>query len=177
MNSHTASALLLAILITGCDADLSPKSTSSQRRAGIDPKLKELASLPVGLEVTHTPNPVRAQHGGRSGLKYTWLYKTTVRTTRSSVTINEFGAFFWDDGQWVFGNHMGKPFTSVDFADWYSCPNATVMVDQEVSDPSNWVGSDILRKTKAKWYFIGTDENGNRVKGEAVIEELAEIDE
>jgi hypothetical protein len=141
-----------------------------------DPRLKELAPLAVGLEVTHKPNPVRAHRGGRSGCKYTWLFETTVRSAAGAVTINEFGVFSWVDSKWVFANYTGKPFAREHFADWYSCPNATVTPGQEYSDPTNWGGNEVLQEGRMKWYFIGTDENGNRVKGEAVIEELAELD-
>jgi hypothetical protein len=32
-----------------------------------------------------------------------------------------------------------------------------------------------LQSSKAKWYFLGTTPDGRRVKGEAIVETLAEL--
>src|ERR1700687_3028395 len=93
----------------------------------IDPKIEELAGLPVGLKVTHTPNPVGAVRGGPSGERYSWVFKTSVRSLRGPVQIVEFGGFSRVFGKWVFGNFTGRPFTPEDFADWYACPGAVVL--------------------------------------------------
>src|SRR6266702_3458531 len=44
-------------------------------------KLDEVAKLPFGLKVVHTPDKVRAKHDGRSGRAFTWSYKTSVTAT------------------------------------------------------------------------------------------------
>jgi hypothetical protein len=137
-------------------------------------KLDELAQLPFGLKVVHSPDRVRAERGGRSGRAYTWSYKTSVTSTNGSVTMLEFGSFTWHGGRWVFANFTGKPFTATDFADWYSCPGAGLAEGREFSDGSNWSGGDVLRADKMKWYFIGITADGRKVKGEAVVETLPE---
>lgn len=137
--------------------------------------LDELKQLPFGLKVLHTPDKVRADHDGRSGRAFTWSYKTSVAATNGSVVIVEFGAFVWHKDKWVFSNFTGKPFTSNDFADWYSCTGAKLVEGQEFSDGSNWSGGDTLRASKMRWYFIGVTSDGHRVKGEAVIEILPEV--
>lgn len=140
------------------------------------PSLSELDTLPEGIRVTHSPNPVRAQEGGRSKRKYTWLYNTTVSAIDSPVVIEEFGGFEFRDGQWRFANITGKPYTPDQFAEWYSCPGALLERGNECSDPQNWTGYDQLHYTnKTLWYFIGRDVAGNRVKGQAMIELLGEI--
>jgi hypothetical protein len=139
-----------------------------------DPKEKELASIPVGIEITHSPNPVKAQLGGRSGHKYTWVYRTTVRSTTGPLKVQEFGAFSWVDGRWVFSTYTGKPFTSQDFADWYSCPNAVLESTKQYADPTNWSGATLLEHDKTRWYVIAVNDKGERFKGEAVVEQLAE---
>jgi len=102
--------------------------------------------------VEHSPNPVRAQLGGRSGYKYTWLYETTVRSTPGRVRVTEFGSFGWFDGKWVFANYTNKPFTSAEFSEWYACDNAEILPNTSYSDGKNWTGADELRDGRTKWY-------------------------
>ena len=90
-------------------------------------KLDELAKFPFGLKVVYTPDKVRAEPGGRSGRAFTWTYKTSVTSTNGSVVVKEFGSFAWHNDKWVFANFTGQPFTSEDFADWYSCPGAKLI--------------------------------------------------
>jgi hypothetical protein len=162
-----------SVLIAGCDRERKPITRSNA--AQIDPKEQELVSLPDGIKVIHGPNPVKAMKGGRSGRNYTWLYKTTVRSMAGVLTVREFGAFVWYEDHWVFSTMTKQPFTAEDLADWYSCPNARLVPGQEFSDPQNWSGDATLRGSKTKWYFIATDDNGQLVKGEAVLEELPQV--
>src|SRR5690349_8737918 len=85
-----------------------------------DAKYSSVMALADGLEVIHSPEKVFAEKGGASRHPYTWLYKTSVRSTRGDLTVVEFGAFRLLEGQWCFGTITGKPFTSKDFADWYA---------------------------------------------------------
>ena len=147
------------------------KSLFSNKNATLSKTiLKDLSSLPDEITVSHSPNPVKAQLGGDSGYKHTWQYTTTVAARSGQIVIEEFGSFTWRKGQWVFSNYTEKPFTAEDFSDWYNCPGATLTVGDRFSDHTNWSGNDILRTDKTKWYFIGRNETGTRVKGEAVIE-------
>lgn len=138
-------------------------------------KLKALSSLPTELKVTHTPNPVQAHRGELSGYQYTWVYATTIESLVGAVVIEEFGAFSWVGGQWYFTNFTTKPFTRNDFIEWYSCPRGMILPNYQYTDFQNWSGSAKLINKKTKWYFIGRNESGRRVKGEAEIEELGEL--
>jgi hypothetical protein len=136
-----------------------------------------IMDLPVGIEVTHSPNPVKAMHGGRSGYPYTWLYRTSVRSLTQTLTIEEFGSFHFVNGQWRFANYTGKPFAISDFAEWYSCTDGTLKPGVEFSDPNNWSGSQTLEAGRKLWYFVGVDASGKRWRGSAVVEELAAVEE
>ena len=142
-----------------------------------DPKEKELASLPVGLEVTHSPNPVKARVATSGRSNYKWVYKTAVKSAGGTVTVQEFGAFAWVSGRWVFSTFTGKPFTGMDFADWYSCPGARMEPGGEYADPSNWSAANVVKADKTKWYYIALNEQGERVKGEAIVEQLPEVEQ
>lgn len=166
--------------VIGCDdgggqSNERPAAAAPREDAAMDPKEKMLASLPVGIEVTHDPNPAKAQMGGRSGQKYTWVFTTTLRTLGPAVTIEEFGSFAWHEGRWVFSNFTGKPFTTADFADWYSCPGGRLEPQLAYADPSNWSGNRELSAGKMKFYYVAVDDAGRRVKGEAIVEQVAEL--
>jgi hypothetical protein len=135
---------------------------------------EELDKLPEGIKVVHEPKAALATLTGKSErrLNYTWWYKTTVSATDAEVTIVEFGGFMWHDGKWV----NAKPYTAEEFAEWYKCPKALLKKGESYSDPTNWSTDAELRAGKTRWYFVGVDSKGKRVKGEAVIELKAEID-
>ena len=148
--------------------------------AADDPKpitIDELDKLSVGLKVVHVPNPASATETGKSERrsKYTWWFKTTVTSTGQEVKILEFGAYVWHEGKWVFANFSGKPFSPRDFAEWYSCPDGVIKQGNAYSDPTNWGSAPELAARKTRWYYIGIDGKGRRVKGEAVMELKGEI--
>ena len=142
-----------------------------------DAKLLELEGLPVGISVNHSPDPVLATWHGREEWKCKWTYATTVSSLAESVKVDEFGMFTWDCGRWYFVNFTKKPFTSGDFAEWYSCLGAELISGTKFTDSSNWSASCSLKAGKSRWYFIGTDRNGNRVKGEATVELAAQFED
>jgi hypothetical protein len=171
--------VLIAFAGVSC-SERPPNHVASPRETeqAMNPRLREWSTLPDGIEVVHTPARVRArserQPDGR--VQYRWVYRTTVRAKGTPVTVQEFGSFDWHDGKWVFSNFTGKPFSGRDFADWYSCPDAKLSPDAEASDPSNWSGGiQHLQAGKMRWFFVGIDDAGRRVKGEAVVELLAEL--
>jgi hypothetical protein len=135
----------------------------------------DLDSIPTGLNVTYSPPLVEAQQGGRSGYRYTWSYSTSVSATGAPVTIEEFGALGWVNGEWVFRDQERKTFSPKMFAEQYDCSKAKVLSGKTYTCKDNWSGADKLRPYRCKWYFIGTDERGRRVKGEAIIEELPRL--
>jgi hypothetical protein len=132
-------------------------------------------AIPAGIEVIHTPDKVSAIEGGRSGHRFTWLHKTSVRSTVGDLTVVEFGAFVDLRGKWEFSTYTGKPFTTADFADWYSCPNAKLIDSQNFTDPQNWTGADALHESSGLWYYIGEDSSGKRFRGVARVDTLAQI--
>jgi hypothetical protein len=139
--------------------------------------LEELDKLPVALKVVHSPTPALAtENDAKDRPKYRWWFQTTVSSVESDVTIVEFGAYHWLNDKWVFGNFTGKPFSGKDFSEWYSCPDAIIKEGKSFTDPTNWASGPKLVAGKARWYFIGVDKKGRRVKGEAIVELKGEID-
>lgn len=147
------------------------------RESSTPNKIDELANLPTGLKVVHTPNPALATCDNKNYCTYTWFYSTTVSAIDEDIEILEFGAFDLDnDGKWIQSTTIyQRPFNSKDFADWYSCPGAIIAKGESVTDPTNWSGNDILKGNKVKWYYIGRNSKGQKVKGESTVECLAEL--
>lgn len=151
-------------------------------RAADEPKYitpEELDKLPEGIKVVHESKAALATLTGKSErrAKYTWWYKTSVSAIDGDVTIVEFGALVWKDGKWVGGGTFtGKPYATEEFAEWYKCPKAVLKKGESFSDPTNWSSDPELRAGNMRWYFVGIDAKGKRVKGEAEIELRAEID-
>lgn len=165
---RTSVLLSLLLLAAGCNNEPAPSGL---------PDLESLRKLPVGLRVTHTPNPVRATQGGGSGRAFTWLYETKVEAVSTGLTVIEFGAFVNSNDGWAFSTYSGKPFTSEDFAEWYSCPGAVLSPGRAAVDPQNWTGGDHLGDSRTIWYFLAEDAGGNRFYGEAELQQLAELKE
>jgi hypothetical protein len=140
--------------------------------------LEELDKLPKGITVTHEPEAALATLSGPSErpFKYTWWYKTTVSAIDAQVTIVQFGGFKWVDGKWLANSITGQSYTNEDFANFYKCPRGLLKPGEKYTDPTNWTKDKELLGGKTRWYFIGVDSNGKRVKGEAVIELKAEIE-
>jgi hypothetical protein len=167
----TVVACLLAATLKGS------RMSGADEPKSITPE--ELDKLPESIAVVHEPRVALATLTGKSErrAKYTWLYKTTVAATEGDVTIVEFGAFAWKEGKWVNGaTFTGKPYAAEEFAEWYKCPKALLKKGVPVSDPTNWSSDPELRAGKMRWYFVGVDAKGTRVKGEGVIELKPEID-
>lgn len=159
----------------GAVADPVPDSAAG---LDLDPKDRELATLPVGIRVTHLPDPVRAQLHGRSGRRYTWLYETRVGALSEEISIVEFGALTRNPSRgnrWELHTIFNRPFNAAEFADWYSCPNAVVPLGVDCVDPLNYSGGDALADFETRWYFIGRTRSGRLLKGEARVRGSAEV--
>ena len=161
---------LVFVSICTAQCQLDPKLVEKS-----DAILKELAALPTGIEVVHSPNPVKARPLEDGKYKFKWPFATSVQTKSGDVRIVEFGSFHWANERWVFSNYTGEPFTAEDFVSWYKCPGAMLVAGKSFADPENWGAANALQDQKALWYFVGVDESGNRVKGEAIVEEVAEL--
>lgn len=133
--------------------------------------------LPVGIFVTHLPNPVRARRGGRSGSAFTWQFATSVQTRGERLEMLEFGAMTLTETGWVLTTYTGKPFTANDFAEWYNCPDAVLLPNHAYTDPLNWQGANrLLGRRPVKWYYVAKTSDGKLVRGESLVEALPEID-
>jgi hypothetical protein len=130
-----------------------------------DVKLAELASLPDGLTVTHTPESVENSISGPGGIQ--WSHSTTVSSTVGPVTIIEYGFLLERDGRWTDETRIKSKYSANEFAENFDSPGAKLLPGKSYTDEWNRSMSDNRPEQVGKWYFIGVDAEGNRVKGEA----------
>jgi hypothetical protein len=167
--------ILLVALLGICSlAGISQAEPAAVGPFETDLKLNELASLPQGLTVVHTPDAVATTADGPTGSK--WPHSTTVSSTVGPVVIVEFGCLYKEGEHWKFGTANKAPYTADNFAEWYGCQNAEMQPGATYTDASNFSLGHGSPDQAAKWYFIGVDAQGNRVKGEADVKLLKSMD-
>jgi hypothetical protein len=129
--------------------------------------LSDLDLLPIGLSVSHSPEEVKPSLFGPTGSQYT--HQTSVASTVGPVTIVEYGYLVERDGHWTHAQGMEEKFSAAEFAKFFNCPEARLEAGRTYTD--EWNSSVINNRPEqlGKWYFIGVDAQGNRVKGEADI--------
>lgn len=135
----------------------------------------ELEQLPIGLIVRHLPAKVQATRGGVDGKHYRWEYRTAVSATADS-TILGFAAFRWDGERWVPRNPSGTFFTPGDFAAWFLAPGGKIPAGDERAASANFCTNAELVAERTKWIFVAETPGGRRVKGEAIVEHLGELE-
>jgi hypothetical protein len=142
---------------------------SRQPPSDEDPKARELAGLPVGIRVTHAPNPVKAQAGGRSGRRYTWLYETRVAAISEDVSIVEFGTLDKKRSTTVHSTRPSLP-------SGIRAPGRWCIEILVASTRRTTPAGDALLPFETRWYFIGKTRSGRLVKGEETIRGTPEVD-
>ena len=139
-----------------------------------DITLAELASLPEGLIVSHTPEEVEATFFGPTGSHYS--HQTTVSSTVGPVTIVEYGYLVERDGRWTnaIGIGIQDKYSAKDFAELFNCPDAKLDTGRAYTNEWNESVINNFPEQVGKWYFIGIDAQGHRVKGEANIKLISD---
>jgi hypothetical protein len=135
----------------------------------------DIDALPTGLVVRHLPAQVQAMPSGLDGQAFRWEYRTTV-SAMSACEILGFAAYRWDGAAWVPRNPDGAFFTAGDFAEWYAGAEGRIPAGGGWSDPRNFCTGAELVAGRTKWVFIAELTNGRRVKGEAIVELLGELE-
>lgn len=170
--------VLASTLILIASAGLALADQEIAESTDASEKLRELESMPVGIAVSHTPSPVRYTLNPSNVSGVEWQFSTTVSAVGRPVTIVEYGYFVERNEQWDFNyeNELPLSFSSSDFASEFHCPNALIVPGSSYTNPENRSAIDCIPEQLVKWYFIGIDADGNRVKGEAGVKLITELD-
>ncbi|MBK8167828.1 MAG: hypothetical protein IPK64_17930 [bacterium] len=170
--------ILASTLILIASAGLALADQETAESTDASEKLRELESMPVGIAVSHTPSPVRYTLNPSNVSGVEWQFSTTVSAVGGPVTIVEYGYFVERNEQWDFNyeNELPLSSSSSDFASEFDCPNALMIPGSSYTHPENRSAIDCIPEQLVKWYFIGIDADGNRVKGEAGVKLITELD-
>lgn len=139
----------------------------SQRKAYTREAVPQLESMPDGIRVRFSENPVDAKGPfpplpSGSGWHYTRDYTVAVESAAGELRIQRWGVLELDAGRW---KHAA--FSAKDFEEAFACPGGILLPSQEyVFEQAHQVGT---LPGKVRWYFIAVDEDGNLAKGEALV--------
>lgn len=166
--------LTIMVILTACTSKIN-NPTYFQG----DLKYQQVMALPElkNFEVVHSPNPVYLQKGSQlDDFSYSWVYSTQVNS-QQELKITEFGAFDLVGNVWVLSNYTGKPFTTLDFEDWYSCNKSIINENTKCIDSNNWSATDMVtgETSTAIWYFIGEDENGKQYRSTQKVKQIGQL--
>ena len=164
--------LLVSVLLLCTSAGLALEEQETAVPIEAGDKFGELESIPEGIAVSHTPDPVRYTLYTPTISGVQWQHSTTVSSMGGPVTIVEFGYFVERNGQW----ELSYTYTSSDFAERYDSPKSELLPGKTYTDTRNQSAIDCVPEQMVKWYFIGLDAAGKRVKGEADLMLLTELD-
>jgi hypothetical protein len=122
----------------------------------------KLRGLPVGITVSHYPNPCYAV---LEDSMYIWKHNTTVEA-KEDLQLVEFGSFVYTSKGWYLRITMDAK----EFATSYNCKDGLLKKGVRYTDNTSWRREETLSAGDALWYYIAKDKNDNLVKGTGPIE-------
>lgn len=128
-----------------------------------------LPAVTHGIHVVHVPGAIAAARASSSGGRFSWHYATAVQSLTDQIRITEFASFVQVDEGWKLATTTGKSYGPRCFADWYGCPDALLRPGHTYVCSRNRWGDAQLRALRVLWSFVGVDESGVRVRGEAAV--------
>lgn len=136
-------------------------------RARVLPNI--LRKVPVGVMVTHTPNPTYPEKTSDKNppAKYVWKHSTTVFSPEKDLSIVEAGSFIWYDNS---GWKKNMQFNRRTFTNKFNCPNGLMLAGKAYIFEENYRWGDQLYGGDALWYVLAEDEDGELFKGIGIIE-------
>ena len=117
--------------------------------------------LKESLLVNHFPNPVHPTTDDDSKYNYLWKHTTSVMSLEDEIQIEACGAYLFYNDQW----NLRVNYPVKDFAKLFDCKKGVMKKGQPYTFKDNWRSSDSLFGGWAMWYFIGTNEAGEKVFG------------
>ncbi len=135
----------------------------------------KLRRVPVGLTLTHAPNPVYPAPDSAHPGGYRWHHTTTVCSTVGALTVVECGSFIWYSAAGWQANLLYSP---AEFAVLFACPAGQLRAGQAYTFPTNdrtTASARGLFGGDALWYILARDAQGRLYKGTGLIETEATV--
>ncbi|MFK7786786.1 MAG: hypothetical protein AB8B56_16825 [Crocinitomicaceae bacterium] len=152
----------LALFLASC--------TSSQNVAD-KPWPEKLQNIETGLKVEHSTDTVFATINTKDPEKrgkYQMKFTTSVESINEDLEVVEFGAYFWENEEWVLTSIYDRPFNQEEFKKWYGSEDGMIQLGKKYADMDNWLAkSDYLsgRQCEALLYFIAKNSKGQKFMG------------
>lgn len=170
--------LLLPLALLATARPLAAQSTAPPAAAATPPpawpdRTRALPALlravPVGLAMSHDPNPVYPAPDPAQPGVFAWKHTTTVRAEAADLQVVECGSFIWYDATgWRANLHE----TPAEFAELFECPGGRLRKGRAYTFKRNYryATADHLYGGDALWYVLAKDAQGRLYKGWALVE-------
>jgi hypothetical protein len=153
--------ILIGALLLGMLISAKAQNAWTNKSRLLPDKLRE---LPVGIAITHDPNPC---YPVKEGDTYYWKHHTSAVSFKGDLTVLECGSFIWYDST---GWHDNMHYTPAEVAEKFNCKNAVLKAGKTYQYEKNWRLGKQAYGGDALWYIIAKDKNGKLYKGYALIE-------
>ncbi len=133
---------------------------------GKEPLPEKLINLPRAIEVTNFPkenDPIKLQD------RYYWKHITSIVSKENPITIIEYGAYLFYDGQWNL--RQSYPLKELDKT--FGTKKQQLLQAQPYTWINNWRVDSNPYAGWAMWYFIGTTPDGKTICGYDTIHTTA----
>lgn len=135
---------------------------------GKEPVPEKFKDLPRAIEVTNFPkenDPIKIND------RYYWKHITSIVSKESPITIIEYGAYLFYDGQW----NLRQSYPLKEFDKTFGTEKEKLLQAQPYTWADNWRVDSNPYAGWAMWYFIGTTANGETVCGYETIHTTGNI--
>ena len=135
----------------------------------------DLRKVPVALYIMHGPNPNFPElntTGERPESKYVWKHSTSAISPNQDLQVLKAGSFIWyNEEGWKRNVELNRK----QFAERFSCPKGLLKKGIQYTFEKNYRWGSNLYGGDALWYILAEDEDGNLVKGMALLETESEL--
>ena len=122
-----------------------------------------LQNLRVAIAVENFP---KKNHPVKIEDTYYWKHTTMILSEESELTITEYGAYIFYNGQW----NLRRSYPLKELDKTFGTKKQIMLQGQPYVWPKNWRIGDTLFGGWAMWYFIGKTSDGETVCGYATID-------
>lgn len=132
------------------------------------PLPEKLQNLNIEIEVIHFPkenDPVKIKD------KYYWKHATAILSKKGNIKIIEFGAYLFYNNKW----NLRKSYDLKDLDKNFGTKKQIMLHGEPYVWAKNWRIDNRLFGGWAMWYFIGINDNGDKICGYETINTTSKL--